>query len=505
MKKRKIFKNILIGASNVSILSLPFLSVSNVTVNKQKNSNKHIENNWNTWKISYYNLFDSNGNIKQFNNIVNAGQSLNFLDNLNYTKNYSNSIAFSSSNPGVFWPQGYKQGYINHTSLDDVRFFNLSNKSTNKRINGSDISKNGLINYSRIWTKPHHYYSPASNYYYFKDRYKEYDLSRFTNSNNQVKTQFSSFIQSVRPIERSYNSTWYETRYTFNLREFENYVLSKNTNIRTLEHFANINNWKYKEAPNGVIGTRRIISNSYYPVAGRVENVYWTEREVAQNFYVDKTNNKIYLANNHLNRDLFFGSTLSNQTQNEMIKYNNGVVYHKNLLYFNSQANNYLNQNFSFSDVEKTVNFNINYLEIIDQNEDTNSFNFNTHDKRWQTINITENTTTNISFNKIYGIPKEQFKFLIYVLANFNNVDHDYRIFKSWINSNNDIILVSDSGKDSNLDDNIDKTIFVGSKTNKEKLDELIQNKNFKLNYKGLEISFEYVYNIVLNNKKILI
>ncbi|UWV93684.1 hypothetical protein NW062_07325 [Mycoplasmopsis cynos] len=91
--------------------------------------------------------------------------------------------------------------------------------------------------------------------------------------------------------------------------------------------------------------------------------------------------------------------------------------------------------------------------------------------------------------------------FLIGLLANFNWSYRDTRIFKDWI-KDDEIVLKSDSGKDSSLDDSIDKDVFKNAKTNKEKLDELIQSKAFKINFNNLEISFKYFYNIDFNDRK---
>ncbi|MEI2462093.1 hypothetical protein RRG54_01815 [Mycoplasmopsis felis] len=80
-----------------------------------------------------------------------------------------------------------------------------------------------------------------------------------------------------------------------------------------------------------------------------------------------------------------------------------------------------------------------------------------------------------------------------------------YMIIKAFKNliHNNKILIYSDSGKTSLLTDNINKNVYVGSKTNIEKLEEEINKNKFEIVYKNLTLKFRYDYQISSYGRKL--
>ncbi|WP_322959216.1 hypothetical protein RRG53_00345 [Mycoplasmopsis cynos] len=524
--KWKVNKKIFIGLSS-PILVLPFLNVSATRTYNTKYSTSHNEETWDYWKISSYDVLDNEGNINKFDEDfqvyipgVDPLYDLGFLENFSYTRNYDNKIIFNSPDiDKVYWPQEYTQIWKNqifnlgdslYTLHDDdnIRFI-LPNGDFSKYWDNPDLSKINIINNSEIWN------DPLSDFKISYDSFPGIDQKNINNTYHKIynKTTIDltklnendGFIVKRKDKNYSYNYS-VNSIYVFNKEKFINNFLKNNYSYSSnpLKNFGDDNNLEIKYIKDGIIAKR---SQEY----GFIKNIYWNENEDTSKIYVDDDANQIYITVRD-GQEKFNISKISGYSdiQNQMyeIPYStsnglHGVVYTNSVLNFNSKADKYFNENIPFSDVDKESNFKVKQLEILGNVSDRdfagskNSHTTASHVK----ISTTETTETNVTFNKFYGIPTKNFMFLIGLLANFNWSYHDTRIFKDWI-KDDEIVLKSDSGKDSSLDDSIDKDVFKNAKTNKEKLDELIQSKAFKINFNNLEISFKYFYNIDFNDRK---
>ncbi|WXA52144.1 hypothetical protein RRG58_07930 [Mycoplasmopsis cynos] len=438
---------------------------------------------------SSYNLIDLNSNRKVFNTYYRNNTDLNFLFNgLTVRKELDNILKFRSNTDDAYLLSSFRLHNTNHKGLNNIRFFDLrKNRSTSAmEINYSDFNNYGISDFSNTW----------SNYNYFNDRNrikfpaKEYD-GRWERNFYKTLNEASSYNGTVSEYT-------YSNEKRFKIFQADKFIKLLSDDYKlTLNEFAKLNGMVIKEV-NGddwsITNTTHRIGPSGYGSFHHTRDINYSSRPLGDKLLYNTTRKEIIIKKVDNLGKYWFNDIKG------LFYWSGNLVYKNSLLSFSSKMDDYLRKGFPLNFNVNSRSYNIDKLRIIDQKKVAHNSNSNSNvpEKIFSyDFDIREKSNGKITFNNFYGLKGDEFEFLIYSLININenNALHDIKAFKNLIH-NNKILIYSDSGKTSLLTDKINKSVYVGSKTNIEKLEEEINKNKFEIVYKNLTLKFRYDYQI---------
>ncbi|MCU4706431.1 Mbov_0399 family ICE element protein [Mycoplasma sp. CSL7503-lung] len=471
----------------LGLIALPLSPIFIVSTSSEEEQNIEkfkLDNIPDVWKDSFYKHFD-NTNPKRFNSFKEVGETLNVFKSFIVKDEYESKINFNG-NSKIYWNSGDPEidgeleddgygGVIDNSesgisNFDNVYWFNLNNKTKTKTINFNNLINYGISNNSSWYQENKHNLN-----------YKSY-VNKFTNKNDLI-------ISNEKLRDYNSNFSINSDYISINKKDFLNFLnnLGVDTNLKKI---ANKNNWLFWNDENE---RNRYYTTSTTKNVGNYNYVVETRHDRKDAYDVNNTffdeNNIIKFPKKSIN--------LGFSSQKEMFKYENGIVYDNSFITYNTVWKEKVKDRVNFYPSKWNWSSDIN-LQIVDKDEiPQESENLENVD-----INVLEKANTTLTFTSIFEWDPEDLRFLILLLANSNKHDsHIRRIFGNMI-KNNVINLISDSGENSNLDDDIDKKVFLNSKTNYEKINELLSSKEYIIRYKDYQFIFKYSFNVIENNKK---